>query len=456
MSGTSNQAHGAGVEDTLKDFWATRPRRPRYGRKVAGVAAGIANRYGLDPVIIRVAFAVATFYGGAGVVFYLLGWLFFAAEDDEVSPAEGLVGRGRSSSSTPFALLLCLGVLGSFSFLFDHAFNGWLGLAIVGGLVFLLHRGRRDQGVVPTGPAPVEAGPVPMWVPVQHGPPVPPPYQPYPTPQGAPVTMPTSTTETPAGAPADATAEVPKPAVDEDGFRTEPPAWDPLGAAPFAWDLPEPGRSLVPDYEPEPPEPRRRSKVGPIAVAVSLLTIGGAVLAESHGAAWLSVPHVIGIVLGILGLGMVAGSFVRGGRGLIGLAVPLAAVGVAMTTFWPNGAHGGVGELTAHPTTLDQVKPDYSLSVGNIALDLSDLPGTGSIRTSASVGAGEITVTVPANADVEVSCESKVGEITCLHDNLDGVNKSTTLTDNGPDGPGGLKIFLQVEAGAGSLAVNRG
>ena len=48
VSGTQQTSGMAGVEDTVKDFWATRPRRPRRGRKVAGVAAGIANRYRID------------------------------------------------------------------------------------------------------------------------------------------------------------------------------------------------------------------------------------------------------------------------------------------------------------------------------------------------------------------------------------------------------------------------
>ena len=41
-----------------------------------------------------------------------------------------------------------------------------------------------------------------------------------------------------------------------------PPAWDPLGAAPFAWDLPEPGP--VPA-----PAPQRRSRVTPVTLALA-------------------------------------------------------------------------------------------------------------------------------------------------------------------------------------------
>ena len=44
-------------------------------RVVAGVAAGIAQYYGFDPLLVRLAFVVATFFGGIGVVAYLVGWI---------------------------------------------------------------------------------------------------------------------------------------------------------------------------------------------------------------------------------------------------------------------------------------------------------------------------------------------------------------------------------------------
>jgi phage shock protein PspC (stress-responsive transcriptional regulator) len=42
------------------------------------VAAGIGRRYGIDPIIVRIALVVSALYGGSGVLCYLLGWLFFA------------------------------------------------------------------------------------------------------------------------------------------------------------------------------------------------------------------------------------------------------------------------------------------------------------------------------------------------------------------------------------------
>ncbi|RIK09978.1 MAG: hypothetical protein DCC47_13230 [Acidobacteria bacterium] len=93
--------------EQLSDMWRTRPvRLPRQGH-VAGVCAGIGVRYDVDPVLIRVAFVVSTFFGGAGLVLYLAGWLLLPRYGDQVSPAESLVGRGQSSeSSTKVVVLL--------------------------------------------------------------------------------------------------------------------------------------------------------------------------------------------------------------------------------------------------------------------------------------------------------------------------------------------------------------
>ncbi|MDQ3905999.1 MAG: PspC domain-containing protein, partial [Actinomycetota bacterium] len=44
------------LEHTARDFWATRPHRRSSDRKIAGVAAAIARRYAIDPVLVRVAF----------------------------------------------------------------------------------------------------------------------------------------------------------------------------------------------------------------------------------------------------------------------------------------------------------------------------------------------------------------------------------------------------------------
>jgi signal transduction histidine kinase len=50
---------------------------------LGGVCAGIANRLGIDPLIVRLAFVAAAVAGGWGIVLYLLGWAFIPAEAGE-------------------------------------------------------------------------------------------------------------------------------------------------------------------------------------------------------------------------------------------------------------------------------------------------------------------------------------------------------------------------------------
>lgn len=71
---------------------ASTPRRhlvrPREGRVLAGVAAGVGAYLGVDPVVVRVVLAGLTVTGGAGVAGYLLGWLLIPEAGHPESIAE--------------------------------------------------------------------------------------------------------------------------------------------------------------------------------------------------------------------------------------------------------------------------------------------------------------------------------------------------------------------------------
>lgn len=50
------------------------------GSLIAGVCTGIANYFGIEPVIIRVLFAVSIFLGGWGIIFYIIAALLLPSE----------------------------------------------------------------------------------------------------------------------------------------------------------------------------------------------------------------------------------------------------------------------------------------------------------------------------------------------------------------------------------------
>jgi phage shock protein PspC (stress-responsive transcriptional regulator) len=71
------------------------PRRPllrsRSDRMIWGVAGGLAAHVGFDPILVRIAFVVTTFFGGAGLLAYLV--LAVALPEDD-----GWAARLRGTS----------------------------------------------------------------------------------------------------------------------------------------------------------------------------------------------------------------------------------------------------------------------------------------------------------------------------------------------------------------------
>jgi len=76
---------------------AKRLYRLRDGRVVAGVCAGLAAYFGVDPTLVRLAFALVTVFGGLGVLIYLCAWVVIPEEGgDGSSIAETFVNKQRS------------------------------------------------------------------------------------------------------------------------------------------------------------------------------------------------------------------------------------------------------------------------------------------------------------------------------------------------------------------------
>ncbi|TQM15348.1 PspC domain-containing protein [Pseudonocardia kunmingensis] len=396
------------VQDTLREMWETRPARPRDDRQIAGVAAGIARRYDIDPVLVRVGFVVAAF-SGIGAALYIAGWILLPdAPADPSAPARSRT-RGYLVVGLAIAAAITVGSL--------FGGNGpdvLLPLLVVAGLLYLLHRSRGKLG---TGATASEA--------------------------------PTVATPAAAGGP----SLVKDPA--------GPPAWDPLGAAPFAWDLPEPSPA------PAPPPPRTLPVT---SVTLGLALIAGAatsVIMLLAGALTVAnLPVLLGVVLAVLGAGLVVGSFLRAGRGLIPFALLLSvltwSVVAAPLDRWQGN---GWGELRAAPTTVAALQTTYQRTAGEIDLDLRNLDlgvgpdgNTNAVRTRISLGAGDVLVQVPNTADVTLTGSLGVGDISFGEQRDDGPGAELNVVDDlGTDGVrSGRPLLLDIEAGAGDVEVRRG
>jgi len=437
------------IDDTVRDMWATRPRRPDHDKKIAGVAVAIARRYQIDPTLVRVAFVVAAFYGGAGILLYLLGWLLLPGEHDEVSPAEAALGRGTSSMSTTLTVVLAIALIPASIAFFSEAPSVLVSVAVIGVGLYLLHRHRGGLGgaVAPT----LATGAVPgtgsgMAAATATGGPA----------QAAPAGPAGAAPTRPTDAGGEPTVTMPRPTDQVPGMPPgqgqQPPAWDPLGVAPFAWDLPEPAQPAA-----RPPAPRRRSVVTPVTIAVALVVAGVAAIAAMYDA-YFDGPKVVAMVLAVIGIGLVIGSFVRGGRGLIPIAIPLAAItwGLAMI---PDTTFASMGDRKITPASVADLQPRYEHGAGNIELDLTrlQLSDTDSVRTTVELGFGNMDVYVPDGADVIATCSSEFGNVECLGQNANGPNTSQTVTDYGDDGKGvGGTYYLElVNTGAGNIELKR-
>jgi phage shock protein PspC (stress-responsive transcriptional regulator) len=68
--------------------------RSRQGKKVAGVAAGLALELGLSVTLIRLVFIIATVLGGWGIVVYIAMWALMPLGPEREESGNGTRGDG--------------------------------------------------------------------------------------------------------------------------------------------------------------------------------------------------------------------------------------------------------------------------------------------------------------------------------------------------------------------------
>ena len=55
-------------------------------RTIAGVCGGLAEYFGVDPVLVKIIFVVLSLAGGPGIILYIILWLVMP-ECDSAAPA---------------------------------------------------------------------------------------------------------------------------------------------------------------------------------------------------------------------------------------------------------------------------------------------------------------------------------------------------------------------------------
>lgn len=373
-------------------------RRSRTQSIFGGVSGGIAEHTGIDVLLFRVGFVVLTFAGGAGIVLYAALWLLLPDADGGGAPLRRWIDQRPASTARNIAMVVAAVVVLSLVVGAAGLDGAVLVLAALAILAYLWHRDR--DRVAPGHAAP---------------------------------------TATMAAPPADATTGYPAatsyPAV---------PDYPITSAAPTSTATPAPRR--------------QRSRLGPITVSLLLVVLGVLAIADRNTDLAMSTAGYLGAALGVVGAGLLVGTFWGRSRGLILLGIPLLAVLVPVSAF-DISLEDGVGERFWSVSDADDLQSQYRLGAGHGQLDLTGVDFTGADAvTAVSVNLGYAEVLVPADVDVIVRSSIRGGEVTVFERDFDGSQArrtSSTVSDDGLDGPGGGQLEIVVDVNFGVLEVTR-
>lgn len=160
--GTTRTDDGPRVtRDEVRDL--TRLRRTVGSeRTIAGVAGGLGRHLDIDPVILRVAFVVLAFFGGAGILLYGACWLLVPDDSSTKAPL-GMDDRSRGIGLVIAGGVAVLAMLGT------SLGDGFVPLPLVVvaavALIVVMQVGRKRGGVGAQAPV----GPTPPWTPAPTG-----------------------------------------------------------------------------------------------------------------------------------------------------------------------------------------------------------------------------------------------------------------------------------------------
>ena len=435
----------------------------------------------------RVLLAVLGFFGGVGILIYLIGWLAIPSEGDTASPIESLLGRGRSGMTPVSVVLLGLAAVVTFGFIVHDGFRATvLAAAVITGAVLLLRRSgwtanNRDGGTGESRTA--NNPPSGTWYPPFGGSPVPPggttatgPGTAYAasTPAGspAPAASPAPATEPAAGSPAGAgeppTAPLPPtppgytapagPGYTPAGFAPPPGGYRPPFAPHGPWASGQSGYrdtavQAPPPKQPKPP--RERSKLGRITFFTLLFVLGMMALAHAAGAT-VPVSAYFAAALAVTALGLVVGAWFGRARGLIFLAV-VATAGLLISSgaerWGPN-----VGDNVYRPQVFAGVADKYEFEVGKTTLDLRAVDFTDQQKNvTISAKFGEVQVLLPDKVDTTATVDLRgPGRAMLFGRESNGSDVRTQqVTDLGADGAGGGTLNLTIDMNAGNVEVIR-
>ena len=135
-------------------------------------------------------------------------------------------------------------------------------------------------------------------------------------------------------------------------------------------------------------------------------------------------------------------------------AVLLTAVGGAAIA--AANVKGGIGERIERPVSVSELEREYRLGFGQLELDLGDLElPRGETRVEASVGLGELDITLPSDVAVAVTADARWGEVDVLGRETEGRHSRGRYVDPGFD-TAARRLVVEAEIrGPGEISVRR-
>ena len=376
--------------------------RPREGRILAGVAQGFANRYDVPVLLIRVLFVLLTFAGGLGVALYAAGWFLIRSDDEVDTPAQRIFSGASTSRSwlgIGLVFLAILILLDNFTFL-STGIVWSVGLLVVG---VLLYTGDLPR-LVRNEEANEKEGVQQM-----------------------------TTTQTPLTT------------------TVEPVA--PSGPGDAGGGLPPTPTPTPPVLPPPPAKPKETSYLGRITIGVMLVSLGVlAILDNIPGLPIEPQPrHYLALATVVIGLGLIVGGFVGRARWLILIAALLVPTLLFSPVFEYNW-NSEEFDRTVSPDTFAELEDSYALDVGNLVIDLTDLPWDGeTVDLEARVDAGNIEIWIPPGVGLEGEASVDVGHVGAFGRESSGFGAPTLQFANpGPDGT----VLLDAAVDLGNIDIH--
>ena len=212
------------------------------------------------------------------------------------------------------------------------------------------------------------------------------------------------------------------------------------------------------DLPPAPQTPPKPVPAGRLLLGVLLVLLGLGWLLDTTGAADLDWDLILPIGLILVGIALsIAGWQGRGRGGLIAIGVILTVV-LTIGTVVRVPLAGGIGDRTERPRTFEATRGGFELAIGELTVDLRDLPTGGGVpmeaRIEAAVGIGQLVVLVgPDIPCVATHAEAGLGEVVVFGEREGGISPEYRTEVVCTEPP---VLNLDVSVGLGQVEVRRG